>query len=368
MKKYTRYTVPVVAILSLTFAITWALASKPVHTPTVPPSPPPESTSQNTVAAVGLVEPESENVDLSCSVSGMVTGLYAKAGDHVKRGQRLFTVDDRDVVAELGVKRAALALAQVKLQKLEEEPRAEEIPPAEAKVEEAKALLADAEVQVKLINSVSDRRAVREEDVKRRELNYEAAKARLEETEKDLALLRAGTWKPDLDIARGEVQQAAAEVSELETNLARLTMLAPIAGTILQNNVRLGQYAQCGPLAEPLMIFGGGKDLHVRADIDESDAWRVQAGTGAVAYLRGNSQISFPLEFVRFEPYVIPKKSLTGDASERVDTRVLQVIYRFRDPKAGVYDGQQMDIYIANAKPLKTAGVDAKPGTDARAQ
>ena len=262
-----RYTVPIIALVSLSFAITWALVSKPVHKPTVPPSPPPQSTSQNTVAAVGLVEPESENVDLSCSISGMVTDLYVKAGDHVSKGQRLFTVDGRDIRAQLGVKRAALALAQAKLKKLEEEPRAEEIPPAEAKVEEAKALLADAEVQVRLINSVTDRRAVKEEDVERRELNYEAAKARLEQAEKDLALLKAGTWKPDLDIAREEVVQAAAEVHQLETDVARLTMLAPLDGTILQNKVRLGQFAQCGPLEEPLMVFGGGDDLHVRADV-----------------------------------------------------------------------------------------------------
>jgi multidrug resistance efflux pump len=354
-----RYIVPVIAILSLTFAVAWALASKPVHKPTVPPSPPPESTSQSTVAAVGLVEPASENIALSCSVSGMVTGLYVEAGDQVKKGQRLFTVDDRDVAAQLGVKRAALALAQAQLRKLEAAPRAEEVPPAEAKVEEARAQLADAEVQVKLITSVSDRRAVREEDVKRRELNYEAAKARLEQAEKDLALLKAGTWKPDLVIARAQVQQAAAEVRQLETGLARLTMMAPVDGTILQNKVRLGQYAQCSPLAEPLMIFGGGTELHVRADVDESDAWRVRSGANAVAYLRGNSQLTFPLEFVRFEPYVIPKKSLTGDAAERVDTRVLQVIYRFRDPKANVFDGQQMDIYIANARPFSPAGQTA---------
>ena len=39
--------------------------------------------------------------------------------------------------------------------------------------------------------------------------------------------------------------------------------------------------------------------------------------------------IHTPLHFVRFEPYVIPKESLTGDTTERVDTRVLQVIYSF---------------------------------------
>lgn len=349
-----RYTMPAVAVLSLTFAIIWTLAATPVHKPTVPPSAPPENTMGNTVAAVGLVEPESENVDLSCAVSGMVTGLYVKAGDEVKKGQRLFTVDERDLTAELQVKRAALALSRARLQRMEQAPRSEEIPPAEAKVAEARALLADAEVQVKLINSVSDRRAVRQEDVERRQFNYQAAKARLEETEKELALLKAGTWKPDLIIARREVEQAAAEVRQMEIKLARLTMLAPLDGTILQNNVRLGQYAQCGPVAEPLMVFGGGGDLHVRADIDESDAWRVRAGAGAEAYLRGNSHIKFPLEFVRVEPYVVPKKSLTGDATERVDTRVLQVIYRFRDPKTAVFDGQQVDVYIANARPLNS--------------
>jgi len=43
---------------------------------------------------------------------------------------------------------------------------------------------------------------------------------------------------------------------------------------------------------------------------------------------------------------VIPKKSLTGDSTERVDTRVLQVIYRVEDQNASLYVGQQMDVYI----------------------
>src|SRR5205823_9978315 len=117
-------------------------------------------------------------------------------------------------------------------------------------------------------------------------------------------------------------------------------------GVVLQSKVRLGQYAQTGAIAEPLMVFGAGKRLHVRAAIDENDAWRVRSGTPAIAHLRGNSRISFPLEFVRFEPYVIPKKSLTGDVTERVDTRALEVIYRFREPNTRVFDGQQLDIFI----------------------
>ncbi len=355
-----RYLLPLLALGSLTFAVSWTLAERPVRKSVRPPAPPPEAASVNTVAAVGLVEPATENISLSCAVSGLVASLDVKAGDSVRAGQKLFSVDDRDLRADLAVKRAAFDSALAQLEKLEAAPRPEEIPPAQAKVDEAKAELADAETQVKLIDSVTDSRAVKREDVLRRHLAYDAAKARLAQAENDLALLRAGTWAPDLAIARTQAQQAAMAVKQDEVSIERLTTRAPMDGVILQNKVRLGQYAQCGPLAEPLMIFGGGKELHLRADIDEEDAWRVKAGASAVAHVRGNSRITYPLEFVRFEPYVIPKQSLTGDATERVDTRVLQAIYRFPDRNSQVFNGEQMDVFIS--APAPNSGVPQAAG------
>jgi HlyD family secretion protein len=188
------YLLPFVAVVSLLFATEWTLAERPVRKPTQPPAAPPETTSAQAVAAEGLVEPGTENIDLSCAVSGLVTGLYVQAGDRVRAGQKLFSIDDRDLNADLAGKRAALDNARAQLAKLEAEPRPEELPPAEAKVAEAKAQLADAEVQVRLIESVADARAVKKEDVLRRRLAYQAAQARLEQSEKDLALLKAGTW------------------------------------------------------------------------------------------------------------------------------------------------------------------------------
>lgn len=343
MKKFA---IPLIAAISLTFALAWTLGSRPVRQSAVPPSEPPSAVSAQSVAAVGLVEPESENIALSCAVSGMVTGVYVKAGDRVQAGQKLFLVDDRDLQADLRVKRAGLEAARARLAKLEREPRAEDIPPAEARVREAKASLADAEVQVRLIESVTDRRAVREEDVQRRRLAYKGAQARVAEAEAQLALLKAGAWAPDIAVAKSEVGQAEAQLKLVETNIERLTTRAPIDGVILQNKVRLGQYAQCSPVSEPLMVLGGGRHTHIRADVDENDSWRVRANTQATAYVRGDAAQKYLLEFVRFEPYVIPKKSLTGDTTERVDTRVLQVIFRVTDPGAPLYVGQQMDVYI----------------------
>jgi hypothetical protein len=59
---------------------------------------------------------------------------------------------------------------------------------------------------------------------------------------------------------------------------------------------------------------------------------------------------------VRFEPYVVPKKSLTGDSTERVDTRVLQIIFGFTRGELPIFVGQQMDVFIdASPSPLSPA-------------
>jgi len=341
-----RRVLPIVAAVAAILGMISVARTRPKREPTVPPSAPPTSSFEQVVAGVGLVEANSENIDVSCAVSGMVTAVNVEAGDHVHAGQKLFSLDDRDLEADLAVKRAALAAAKARLAKLEEEPRAEDVPPAEARVREAEANLGNAEVQLRLIESVHDKRAVREEDVQTRKYAYKAAQAQLADAQSQLALLKAGAWAPDVTVAKSEVAQAEAQLKAVETGIERMVTRAPITGVVLQKKVRIGQYAECGPVSEPLMILGGVTPLNVRVDVDEEDAWRVRGTASAVASPRGNGSIRIPLEFVRFEPYVVPKKSLTGDSTERVDTRVLQVIYRVRDGEPSVYVGQQMDVYI----------------------
>ena len=72
-------------------------------------------------------------------------------------------------------------------------------------------------------------------------------------------------------------------------------------------------------------------------------------GSPAVGHVRGNPDFKSPLRFVRFEPFVVPKRSLTGDTTERVDTRVLQVIYRVDRNDVPLFVGQQLDVFIEAA-------------------
>src|SRR6266478_26988 len=155
----------------------------------------------------------------------------------------------------------------------------------------------------------------------------------------DVAARRA-----DLEVAKAQVTAAAAQVQSVETQIERSTVRAPIDGEVLQVKIHVGEYAPAGVTATPLVLLGRLKPLNIRVDVDEHEAWRVSPGSRAIATVRGNADLKTPVSFVRFEPFVLPKKSLTGDSTERVDTRVLQVIYRVDNDTPAVVVGPEMEV------------------------
>ncbi|GAB6141264.1 hypothetical protein JCM14076_19930 [Methylosoma difficile] len=260
------------------------------------------------IAGSGIVEAQSQNIAVGTPLSGVVSQVAVKVGDQVKAGGLLFALDDRDSRAQLAVKAADLAKAQ-------------------AEVSVAKATLNDSESLSRMAEAVSDRRAISGEELLKRRNAAQIAKARL-------------------DSATAQVAQAQANWLNVQTTLERLQIKAPVDGEVLQVNVRVGEFAQAGALNTPLLLLGNLAQLHVRVDIDENDAWRFDKNSKAVAYLRGNRNYQANLQLAYVEPFVVPKQSLTGDSSERVDTRVLQALYRFDRQQLPVYVGQQMDVFI----------------------
>jgi HlyD family secretion protein len=289
----------------LTIATLWGAREKPP-----PPSPieaPPANPYPLTVAATGIIEAVNENIRIAPPVPGLVTKVHVKVADHVDPGDQLFQLDDRELRAQLQTK-------------------ADSLPSAAARIAEQEIRLRDVQDQLKRLQSVTDRRAVSKDDVQRKWHEVEASKR---------AVIRA----------RADFHLAQTERDEVQALLNRLTVRAPRAGTILQVNIRPGEYAMVNGI-EPLILLGDTETLQVRADIDEVNAPLVRPGSPAVAYLKGFTDRAIPLIFDRIEPYIVPKRSLTGDNRERVDTRVLQVIYRFTKPPFSVYVGQQVDVYI----------------------
>ena len=341
-----KYLLPVLSIAGVIFAIYSVVASNkpaPIAPPVVEPARAPFTSY---IAGAGIIEAGTENIAIGTPVSGIVLNVPAKVGSKVKIGDPLFRLDDRDLRAELSIKKAALRTVGGKLSRLESLPRPEDIPPAEARVKAAQANLSDLKQQLELAESVTDKRALSVDELNRRRYAAQASEARLAEAKAQLELLKAGAWKPDIEIAKAEVVSAEAPVHAVETNMERLTVRSPVNGEILQLNIRGGEFAQAGSLQKPLLLVGSTDRLHVRVDVDENDAWRFKKEAPAIAFVRGNREIKADLKYERTEPYVVPKRSLTGDSVERVDTRVMQAVYSFDKKALPVFVGQQMDVFI----------------------
>ena len=303
-----KYSLPLLAIAGFAFAAYTVVRSNQPTPIAIPVTEPASTPFKAFIAGAGIIEAQSQNIAIGTPLPGIVKTVTVKVGDQVKADAPLFYLDERDTRATLAIKLADLAKAK-------------------ADVTIAKATYSDAKSLSDLAEAVTDRRAISAEELLRRRNAMLITQARLESA---LAL----------------VQQAQASLADTETTLSRLVIRAPVDGEVLQVNIRPGEFAQAGFLSVPLLVLGNLDKLHVRVDIDENDAWRFDKNSKAVAFLRGNRNFKVDLILAYVEPYVVPKKSLTGDSNERVDTRVLQALYRFDRKLLPIYVGQQMDVFI----------------------
>jgi HlyD family secretion protein len=293
-----RYILPILGLagIGLAISVSFSHGRPPATTPNQLTTPP-TSSFEATIAASGLIEASSRNIEIGTHSSGVIAKIEVSEGQEVKAGDILFALDDR------------MAQAEAKS--------------AEARLANARAALEDEKDQLARVEQLKAGVSVSIDAQQRRRFAVKRAVAALAQVEADL--------------------------HSAQTTLERLTLRAPVDGRVLKVRAAVGEFVTAG-VSQPVLM-GQDRPLHLRVTIDENDAWRFAPEAKATAALRSNKDISYPLTFVRVEPYVQPKRDLTGAMNERVDTRVLEVVYRFDpDDARPVYIGQQMDVFVSSEK------------------
>ncbi len=327
------------------YHILFAAEKLPNVTPLVEP---PRRSFSSGISGTGLVEARAENISLGTAVAGIVIEVCVtndQLRQRVSAGTPLFRVDDRHLRAQLETNRANLKLAEAQLDRLEQMPRPEDLPPSEAKVKVAEANRTRLKDQLDRGEQLLGKKMMVEEDFTSRRFTFLAADQQLQQAIAEDSLLKAGSWGPDKNVSRASVAAARASVANLETEIERCLVRAPVDGQILKIDVRPGEFVNAAA-AKALILLGDLDRLRIRVDIDEQDISRFRSTGRATASPRGATSKQLSLKFVRVEPYVIPKKAFTGDNTERIDTRVLQVLYEIDADAPEVYVGQQMDVSI----------------------
>jgi HlyD family secretion protein len=314
------------------------------------------------VFANGIVEsdqPSGSNINLYPEVAGTIVEVAVREGAAVRRGEVLLRLDDRVQRATTEQQRAQAQAAQAMLEELKAQPRPEALQVAQAQLAAAQASAQSArdtwDKQQRAFET--DPHAVSRDALDGARNAWLVADANRAIAQRQLDLTRAGAWSFDLRNQQAQADALAKAWQASSALLDRYTVRAPADGIVMAIKAAPGSYVTPQGVYDsytqgsnnPLVILGSAsQDLHVRCFVDEILIPRLPAADRIKAQMsvRG-AAVRVPLQFVGIEPYVSPKISLSDQRLERVDVRVLPVIFRFRNSDTlHLYPGQLVDVYI----------------------
>ena len=298
------------------------------------------------------------NVNIYPEVPGTITKILVTEGEAVRRGMPLIAIDDAVQRATTAQLKSQAEAARALLDELRAQPRKETLEVARAQVEYANAGLKNARDQLdKQQRSYGlDPRSVSRDALDSAANAVGVAKTNLDVVLRQYDLTKAGAWSYDIQNQERQCDALNKAYQASGALLDKYLIRAPADGVVFSINAAVGSYISAQGAYDsytqglsPVLVMGSDqKYLGVRCYIDEILVHRLPqpAQIRAKMFLRG-TDVSLPLEYVRVQPYVSPKIELSNQRTERVDVRVLPLLFRFAKPKGLVlYPGQLVDVFI----------------------
>ncbi|MDE2484323.1 MAG: biotin/lipoyl-binding protein [candidate division NC10 bacterium] len=344
-------------LAGLVSAYLYGTHKKPLP-PTFNPAPNPYAKG---IYATGIIESyqtSGQNINIYPEVPGTITQILVAEGAHVRQGTLLLLIDDSIQRATVEQQRSQAEAALTLLQELKAQPRKESLEIAKAQVEYASASLKSAQDELDKQSRLYELypKGLSRETLDNAINAVKVAKANLDVVRRQYELTKAGAWTYDIANQERQYEAASKAFRASSALLAKYTIKAPVDGVILSVKAAVGSYISPQGTYDtytqglsPVLVMGSSQAyLGVRCYIDEILIHRLPPASQmrAQMFIRGTNT-SIPLQFVRVQPYVSPKIALSNARTERVDVRVLPVIFRFEKPKEiDLYPGQLVDVYV----------------------
>jgi HlyD family secretion protein len=313
------------------------------------------------IYANGIIESyqsNGENINIYPEVAGIITQILISEGEVIHQGTPLLMMDDSVQRATVEQQKSQAEAALALLEEFKAQPRKENLEVANAQVELASASLKSSQDQLaKQKRSYElDSKSVSKDTLDNARNAVNVAKANLDVFQKQYELTKASAWIYDIQNQEKQYSALLKAFMASDALLAKYTLKAPVDGVVLSIKAAVGSYISpqgvYGTYTDrfnPILVMGNSQThLEVRCYIDEILIHRLPQPSQIKAqmFIRGTN-INIPLEYVRVQPYVSPKIELSDQRTERVDVRVLPIIFRFEKPQdLSLYPGQLVDVYI----------------------
>ena len=225
--------------------------------------------------AAGYIVPHYK-IELTPKVMGRVAWIGVEKGVRVTKGQVVVRLEDAEFQARLKQSEGNLASLRARLAELEAGSRPEEIALAKANLEEVRADLQNARVNLERIGKLVEEGVLAEQEVDDAQARYDSAAARVESLERTYELVRIGPRKEVIAATRGQVRQAEGELAYAQTMLDATLIRTPIRGTILERNVEVGEFVTTSFVGERgakgyVASLADLDDIQVELDISQDD-------------------------------------------------------------------------------------------------
>ena len=298
------------------------------------------------VAGPGRVEPVSEDIKIGSELSGRLKAVYVEEGDAIHRGQVLAELENADYHAQVESSRANVVAKEATLRKVINGARRSEREEAWSSVDEAKAVMENAQSELHRRQELFSAGVVSREEMERFTREADVAKAKYEAAVQHHAFVDDRAREEDQSFAEADTKLAEAQLEEAEARYEKTFIRSPIDGTVMRKHHRSGEnVSNSSTTPDPILTIGDRKVLRVRVDVDETDVSKVSVGQRAYVTADAYGKQKFWGHVVRVGQQLGPKNVRTDEPTEKVDTKILETLVEL-DPGSQLPDGLRVDAFI----------------------
>ena len=298
------------------------------------------------IAGPGRVEPCSEDIKIGSELSGRLKSVNVEEGDSIHRGQVLAKLENADYRAQVESARANVVAKEATLRKVINGARRQERDEAWSSVNEAKAVMEDAQSELGRRQQLFSAGVVSREELDRYAREADVAKSKYDAAVQQHALVDDHAREEDQSFAEADLKLAQAQLEEAQARYGKTLIRSPIDGTVLRKHHRSGEsVSNSSTVPDPILTIGDRERLRVRVDVDETDVSKVRLGQRAYVTADAFGKQKFWGHVVRVGQQLGPKNVRTDEPAEKVDTKILETLVEL-DPGSQLPDGLRVDAFI----------------------
>ena len=298
------------------------------------------------IAGPGRVEPFSEDIKIGSELSGRLKSVNVEEGDGIHRGQVLAELENADYRAQVESSQANVVAKQAVLRKVVNGARRQERDEAWSTVNEAKAVMENAQSELHRRQELFSAGVVSREELERFSRESDVARAKYDVAVQQHALVDDHAREEDQALAEADLQLAQGQLAEAQARYEKTFIRSPIEGSVLRKHHRGGEsVSNSSTVPDPVLTVGDRKTLRVRVDVDETDVSKVRLGQKAYVTADAFGKQKFWGHVVRVGQQLGPKNVRTDEPTEKVDTKILETLVEL-DPGSTLPDGLRVDAFI----------------------